>query len=81
MRVSSDGDLVLRVDDLSLRLQKPRAYEMVNGKEVEVAVNYEVQGRAVGFRLGSYDPQQELVIDPVLVFSTFFGGAITPAGA
>jgi hypothetical protein len=74
LRVSGDGDLVLRAEDISLRLQKPRAYEMVNGKEVEVAVAYEVQGRAVGFRLGSYDSRRELVIDPVLVFSTFFGG-------
>lgn len=73
VRVSGDGDLVLRADDLSLRMQKPRAYQIVNGKEVEVAVNYEVRGQAVSFRLGSYDSRRELIIDPVLVFSTFFG--------
>jgi hypothetical protein len=31
-------------------------------------------GHTVGFRLGAYDRSLPLVIDPVLVFSTFLAG-------
>ena len=32
-------------------------------------------GGRVGLRLGAYDASQPLVIDPVLVYSTFLGGS------
>ncbi|MCL5671333.1 MAG: SBBP repeat-containing protein, partial [Acidobacteria bacterium] len=41
----------------------------------EVAVHYVLgAGNQIGFGLGRYDRRQELVIDPVLAYSTYLGG-------
>jgi hypothetical protein len=57
-----------------MRLQKPRAYQIVGDTEVEVPVNYVRREGLVGFNMGRYDRRRALIIDPVLVYSTFFGG-------
>jgi hypothetical protein len=72
-----NGDLLLRTPLGSMRLAKPRAYQVIGHKEVEVAAAYAVGKGRVGFRLGRYDQHRTLVIDPVLVYATFFGGAAT----
>lgn len=53
----------------------PVAYQMVAGRRVAVAVRYELRDGDVRFRLGRYDRQQMLVIDPVLTYSTYLGGS------
>jgi hypothetical protein len=71
LSVAPSGDLVLKVGDGEVYLRRPRAYQ---GKR-EVAVHYVLEAKnEVGFKLGSYDRQQKLVIDPVLSYSTYFGG-------
>src|ERR1022692_533603 len=56
----------------SLRLNRPVAYQ--DGHPIEVA--FERRGRDFGFRLGRYDRERPLVIDPTLVYSTYFGGSV-----
>ncbi|MDW7694070.1 gliding motility-associated C-terminal domain-containing protein [Flammeovirgaceae bacterium SG7u.111] len=54
--------------------QKPYSYQEINGKKVEVASRFVVEGTTVQFEFpNGYDPAFELVIDPVLMFSTFSG--------
>jgi len=57
--------------------QKPYAFQLINGDTVEIACAYTLKtdGDAyeVGFRLGNFDKRFALVIDPVLVFSTYSG--------
>lgn len=49
--------------------------ETPNGRE-QVRARYTLQGKTVGFEiLESYDESKELIIDPVLVFSTYTGSA------
>ncbi|RYG22179.1 hypothetical protein EON82_17605, partial [bacterium] len=53
---------------------KPFAYQLVNGKQVAVAANWNlVDKHTASFELGKYDPTKPLVIDP-LIFGTYFGG-------
>jgi hypothetical protein len=73
--LSDDGDLVLRAGDGTFRMQKPRAYQQVRNEKVEVPVQYSLNDGSLSFRLGSYDKRRELIIDPVLVYSTFLGGS------
>ncbi len=75
MELSGSGDLSLHVADGEVRLDKPRAYQVIGKKEVEVAAEYILRHGHVAFRLGQYDATRNLVIDPVLVYATFLGGA------
>lgn len=76
-RLTADGDLEMKADGMPFELQKPRAYQLVAGRRVQVAVNYELDRGVARFRLGPYDARRYLVIDPVLVYSTFFGAVAT----
>ncbi|HWT01381.1 MAG TPA: SBBP repeat-containing protein [Pyrinomonadaceae bacterium] len=79
--ISPNGDLVLRADGGEMTLKKPVAYQELDGRTVGVAGRYVIKGaRRVGFRLGQYDKASPLVIDPVLVYSTYLGGGLAEEG-
>jgi len=70
--VNSDGDLVVGGQTL---LRRPVIRQEVLGVQQQIDGHYKI-GRDghVGFDVGSYDTSRPLVIDPVLVYSTFLGG-------
>lgn len=68
-----DGNLVVRTTLGDLVESVPLAYQMRDGKEVIIPCRYSLKGGQVGFILGEYDPGSELVIDPVLRFSSYSG--------
>jgi gliding motility-associated-like protein len=52
----------------------PYAYQFINGEKIEVKCDYILKNNIVKYSLGkNYDPTQELIIDPTLVFCTFTG--------
>jgi len=60
----------------SVRLEAPRVYQEIGGKEQAVQGNFVLRGaNRAGFAIGEYDHSRELVIDPILTFSTYFGGS------
>ena len=74
--ISRTGELLLHTPVGDMRQSKPVAYQELNGVREEVAVNYIPLGTGrIGFQLGDYDPSRQLVIDPVLVYSTYLGGS------
>ncbi len=74
MTLDPSGDLVLTTDGDALVQKKPRAYQQIDGQEKAVDAGYVICGSQVGFKIGEYDKTRPLIIDPVLVYSTFFGG-------
>jgi hypothetical protein len=50
-------------------------YQNVSGKKKPIAGGYKVSGNRVQFGLGPYDHGRALVIDPVLDYLTYLGGA------
>jgi uncharacterized repeat protein (TIGR01451 family) len=69
------GDLLLRTTQGDLRLNKPIAYQERNGTREAVSASYIRKGvSGIGFLLGAYDRSRPLIIDPVLVYSTYLGG-------
>lgn len=59
----------------SVRFEAPRIYQEIAGRQRPVEGRFVLRGdNRAGFAIGSYDHARELVIDPVLTFSTYFGG-------
>lgn len=75
MDMDASGNLVLRTRGGDLQFQRPLAYQMANGNRIPVAAGFRIADGRVGFWLGEYDRQRELIIDPVLSYSTFLGGS------
>ena len=81
LNVDAQGELVLQTSGGEVRQRKPVIYQNVDGVRREVAGNYKLKDTdTVGFELGKYDASRPLVIDPVLVYSTFLGGANVDTG-
>jgi predicted extracellular nuclease len=81
MHVDAQGNLVLGTPVGDVVQHAPVAYQLVHGQRRAVAAQYALLGaRKVGFRLGAYDHAQPLVIDPVLVYSTYHGGSLGDRG-
>jgi hypothetical protein len=76
--IDPQGDLVLPALGSALRLQAPRVYQKVGTERRPIASRFELRGpdkNEVGFEIGTYDRSQTLIIDPVLVYSTYLGGS------
>jgi uncharacterized protein (TIGR03437 family) len=86
MRLDGNGDLLLQVAGGEVRQRKPVIYQEADrefsaGARRMIAGHYVLRGeREVGFEIAAYDPGQPLVIDPVLSYSTYLGGAGSETG-
>jgi hypothetical protein len=81
MRVAPNGDLVMTVDGREIRQLRPKVYQNVSGRQVEVAASYKIRAeKHVEFALAAYDRSRELVIDPILEYSAFFGASGNDTG-
>jgi hypothetical protein len=70
------GDLVFAANGAELRLRKPIAYQESNGRRTEIPSSYKLLAHnRIAFALGHYNHTQSLIIDPVLVYSTYLGGS------
>jgi hypothetical protein len=69
------GALALRLGAGEVRHEAPVAYQTVAGERVDVACAWEPRGDgAFGLRLGAYDRDVPLVVDPTIVYATYLGG-------
>jgi hypothetical protein len=76
VEVDARGDLVLHTRAGELRQRKPVVYQVVDGRRHGIAGGYTMTGpRQVRFRVAAYDKSLPLVIDPVLIYSTYLGGS------
>ncbi len=76
IRIDPAGTLVLRTAAGEVRQRAPRIYQQDGHGRHEVAGGFVMRrdGR-VGFALARYDGAQPLVIDPEVVYATYFGGS------
>ncbi len=72
-----NGNLIITTSVGEVIEQKPYAFQIAGTDTIEVPCVYQLKkdgDRAiVSFKLGSYDRSKLLIIDPVLVFSTYSG--------
>ena len=76
LRIGAEGELVVRSGASPIRWRKPLIYQNDGGRRRMVDGGYEIRGaKRVGFRVRAYDRKRPLVIDPVLMYSTYLGGS------
>jgi len=76
VKLDSQGALVLSTAAGDVVLHKPFAYQETAEGRREIAANFVQHGpHLVGFRVAPYDTGQPLIIDPVMVYSTYLGGS------
>ncbi len=74
LTLQANGDLRVELAGGSLSLKLPEVYQEGSSGRRRVDGSYELRdGNEVGFRLAAYDKTMPLVIDPTLVYATYFG--------
>jgi len=73
--VNADGELVIQAGGGEIIQHKPLAYQTVSGQHQKVDAGYQiVDAQTVTFKVGDFNHTLPLVVDPVLGYSTYFGG-------
>jgi hypothetical protein len=70
-----DGSVRVQTAGGEVELRVPDVYQMDGGRRRKVSAHYVLRGGRVGFAVGKYDKKRPLVIDPVVAYSSYFGGA------
>ncbi len=75
LSLSQHGEVVIATGDGDVRLQAPKIYQRIGDERRPVEGHFVLRSaNEVGFEIGDYDRSRALVIDPVLVYSTYLGG-------
>jgi hypothetical protein len=88
---TAEGDLRIRVAGNEVHLHKPLVYQEIDGVRQEVFGQFVLldsqdstlraqDSQIVGFQVAAYDTSKPLIIDPVLEYSTYFGGSGSEQG-
>ncbi len=81
LEMDGQGDLVAQLAGAPLRMRKPYVYQEQDGVKQEIDGNYVLNGEGeIRFDIAAYDKARPLVIDPVIAYSTYLGGAGQDAG-
>lgn len=73
--VNATGELVIHYKGGEIIQHAPVAYQTVLGQRQEIAAGYKISDKHTAmFVLGAFDRSEPLVIDPVLTYSTYYGG-------
>ncbi|HVV73720.1 MAG TPA: SBBP repeat-containing protein [Verrucomicrobiae bacterium] len=73
--LGESGDLRLDIQGSKVSQAKPVLYQMEGASRVYVPGEYVIKStNEVAFSVGPYDQRRPLIIDPVFVYSTYFGG-------
>jgi gliding motility-associated-like protein len=71
--IDEDGKLHISTPLGEIIENKPFTYQLINGIKKEVRNEFQLIDGIVSFKLGKYDVNYELIIDPVLIFATYNG--------
>jgi photosystem II stability/assembly factor-like uncharacterized protein len=75
MSIDKSGDLLIETTAGQLRQHRPTTYQVIGGLRRAIPAHYALTGkRELRFVVDRFDERLPMVIDPVLSYSTFFGG-------
>ena len=82
LALEESGDVRIETAAGSMKLRLPEVYQEVAGARKRVQGRYVLRAaNEIGFELAGYDKSKPLVIDPTLVYGTYFGGGGLSASA
>ncbi len=76
-RLSLDaaGDVRVETESGEMKLRLPAVYQEIGGARKRVQGHYALlAANEIGFHLARYDKSRQLVIDPTLIYGSYFGG-------
>ncbi len=74
-KIDKTGNLLLEIADLELKQHKPISYQLAGTDRIKIAGDYKkLKNNTIGFDIASYDKSKTLIIDPVIDYSSYFGG-------
>jgi hypothetical protein len=87
IELNEQGDLILHTQDSMVVQRAPLVYQQIEGVKQNVTGRYllsssgtQTTRSVVSFQIDNYDQDQPLVIDPVLLYSTYLGGSAAELG-
>ncbi len=74
LKVTEEGELLIRTSLGPIRERSPKAFQWVEGQKEEVPCRFKVEDNVVTFQFPEgYDKAHRLLIDPNVIFSTYTG--------
>ncbi len=76
-KLDSEGNLQIETASNRFFHRRPVAYQMIKNKKIKIEATFKkLERNLFCFSLGEYDPEHELIIDPLITqFATYLGGA------
>jgi len=82
LKVTGEGNLEICLKEGTIIQRKPHIYQEIEGKRVVVPGRFKVHDAPLSysFEVASYNKAYPLIIDPVLIYSTYLGGSDWDSG-
>ena len=82
LALQSNGNIVVSLSGGQMVFKKPEIYQLIDGSRILREGRFVLKGNHdFSFIVANYDPAQPLIIDPVLVFSSYLANdSVTMAG-
>ncbi|MFC2084795.1 SBBP repeat-containing protein [Bacteroidota bacterium] len=76
IEIDPDGNLLLFVNGGVLKQAKPVIYQIIEGEKIIISGSYLIaDNNEISFKVGNYDLEKPLTIDPILLYSSYWGGS------
>ena len=80
-RLDQNGNLIVETRSGQLRQLAPRVFQTSHGVRQEIPCHYVLlSANEIGFQLGKHDQTMPLTIDPVIVYTKYYGGSGSDSG-
>jgi hypothetical protein len=81
LAIDAEGNLILKASGGDIIQPAPAIYQENHGSRESIAGRYVLRGdKEIGFEVAPYDRSKPLVIDPQLIYATFYGGTGADVG-
>lgn len=71
--IGRSGELIIKTPLGNIQEKKPYAYQLINGVKIEIPCEFILKDSLVFYKVGDYNNEKELIIDPELIFATYSG--------